>query len=144
MSAPISCRLEPIFTCRPEKLFILIGTNDLGLGISIEQTAANVDLMISRLCEQLPPESIFLQAVMPRARKFSTRIKALNARYREIALQHAIAYVDLFAHFDDGTGQLISRYTEDHLHLNGAGYLAWRERIGPLVLGTSSVTGENG
>ena len=126
-------RLEPVVAMKPDKLFLLIGTNDLNVGFTVEETAANLETLIARLRERLPACRIYLQSVMPAKRRLAQRIRALNARYREIAAKHGVPFIDLFPVFDDGTGQLRGEHTYDVLHLSGAGYIAWRDTIAPFV-----------
>lgn len=125
-------RLEPIIVLQPEKLFILIGTNDLTKGVDLLAIAQNVDQLIDRLKKETRCD-IYLQSVLPRAKKFSGRIKALNELYRNVATKHAVTFVDLLPFFDNGTGQLRSELTDDGLHLLGPGYDIWRKAIRDLV-----------
>jgi lysophospholipase L1-like esterase len=130
-------RLDSVVAIRPQKLFLLIGTNDLAVGIGIDAIAANVDRLVERLRRELPDCAVYVQGLMPRARSFASRIHALNQRYRDIAGQRGVTFIDLFPAFVDGTGQLRADYTTDDLHLGGAGYLAWREVLKPFVLDPS-------
>jgi hypothetical protein len=52
-----------------------------------EWIAANVRSLIGELRRRMPESTIVLQSVMPRHRKFATRIVELNALYEEIALE---------------------------------------------------------
>lgn len=127
-------RLEPIIALQPKKLFILIGTNDLTKGVELPTIAQNVDQLIARLKQETSSE-IYLQSVLPRARKFAERIKSLNELYRTVAAKHAVQFVDLFPLFDNGAGQLRAELTDDELHLLGPGYDIWRKAIRDLVSG---------
>ncbi|PTU31874.1 GDSL-type esterase/lipase family protein [Stenotrophobium rhamnosiphilum] len=127
-------RLGPIVSIKPHKIFILIGTNDLATKIKIEEIAANVAQLVDELVRALPDCKIYLQTVLPRANKFTARVKALNALYAEIAKQRRIELIDLFPLFDDGTGAIRKEVTNDKLHLMGPGYKIWRDAIEPLVL----------
>lgn len=127
-------RTAPVVTLKPSKIFILIGTNDLGVGIDIEEIASNIAALVDRFRSELPDCRIHLQSVMPRQRRFATKVKELNARLRAIADQRQVRYIDLCPALDDGTGQLKAAYTTDQLHLNGAGYVAWCEQLKPFLL----------
>ncbi len=126
--------LEPIVRIKPTKLFLLIGTNDLAAGFSADEIAANVTAILDELRRSLPDCKLHLQGIIPRQRKFSARIHALNARYRKLAADRGIAFIDLFPLFDDGTGQLRKELTYDGLHLMGNGYGIWRDAIAAHVL----------
>jgi len=41
--------------------------------------------------------------------------------------QPNLIYVNLYDAFTDAEGKLDARYTNDGLHLTGAGYLRWKE-----------------
>lgn len=126
-------RLKPIVALRPGKLFLLIGTNDLALGFSPLAISANVEQLIDRLRKELPDCKLHIQGVMPRQKKFAARIHELNALYRKLAESRGITYIDLSPGFDDGSGRLRTELTEDNLHLNGAGYIVWRDLLRPFI-----------
>ncbi|MES2684247.1 MAG: GDSL-type esterase/lipase family protein [Pseudomonadota bacterium] len=129
-------RLEPVIRIRPQKLFLLIGTNDLASGLSVEAISRNVATLLDTLATRLPDCRLHLQAALPRQRKFAARIRALNARYAAMAAQRGIAFIDLYPLFDDGTGELKKELTYDRLHLMGAGYVIWRDALRPYVDGS--------
>lgn len=126
-------RLDPIVRLKPDKIFILIGTNDLASGLTSAEIASNVDSLLGQLRAALPDAALHLQGVMPRARKYAGRIRTLNAAYRDLARKHAATFIDLFSVFDDGSGEMDARCTLDRLHLNGAGYVRWRETLSAYV-----------
>ncbi len=128
-------RLEPIVRIQPAKLFLLIGTNDLALGFSVAEIAANVATLLDKLHRTLPGCKLHLQSALPRQRKFAERIKALNVRYKALAAERGIAFIDLYPLFDDGSGQLRKELTYDNLHLMGKGYGIWRDAIAAQVVG---------
>ncbi len=126
-------RLAPLISIKPTKVFLLIGTNDLGQGIDQDTIVDNVGKILDQLAAALPDCKIHLQTVVPRAARFASRIKSLNARYAEIAQQRGVTLIDLFPVFDNGKGQMRKELTYDDLHLNGAGYVAWRDTLQPHV-----------
>lgn len=127
-------RLDPLISIRPEKVFLLIGSNDIAAARRIEDIAADVEAIVERLQAALPGCPIHLQTVMPRARKMVERIRALNLRYQQIAARRGIGFIDLFPALDDGKGMLKKEFTYDAIHLTGAGYEVWRQLLAPHVL----------
>ncbi|HEY1077110.1 MAG TPA: GDSL-type esterase/lipase family protein [Fontimonas sp.] len=127
-------RMEPVIRMRPTKLFLLIGTNDLAGGFTVDEIATNVATLLDELHRALPQCRLHLQSVLPRQRKFAARIAALNERYRKLAAERGIAFIDLYPQFDDGSGELRKELTYDRLHLTGSGYGVWRDAIAPAVL----------
>jgi lysophospholipase L1-like esterase len=128
-------RLQPVIRARPSKLFLLIGTNDLGWGIDEDRIVANVARILDQLRAGLPDCTLYLQTVLPRDASFTTRIQALNRRYAALARERGIALLDLFTEFDDGSGRLRRDLTGDDLHLLEAGYAVWRDAIAQYVNG---------
>ena len=126
-------RLDPLVRLKPGKIFILIGTNDLASGLTQAEIASNVGSLLARLRAALPDSALYLQSVMPRARKYAARVRALNAAYRDLASQHSATFIDLFPTFDDGTGEMDAGCSSDRLHLNGKGYARWREVLAPYI-----------
>jgi lysophospholipase L1-like esterase len=118
---------------RGKVVCVLIGTNDLGYGMPMEKIAANVRSMIAQLRRRMPESTIVLQSVMPRQRKFASRIAELNGLFEEIAHDEGATYVDLWPALGDGTGGLRADYTSDKLHLNGIGDAAWVDVLSPVI-----------
>ena len=112
---------------------VLIGTNDLGYGIRIENIEANVRSLIGELRRRMPESTIVLQSVMPRQRKYASRIAELNVLIKKIAMDLGATYVDLWPALSDGRGGLRPDFTPDMLHLNGLGYAAWVDTLSPIT-----------
>ena len=53
-------RLDPIINGHPKKLFLMIGTNDLAVGIAPEEVAANVEKLLDRFAEESPWTKIYV------------------------------------------------------------------------------------
>lgn len=143
ISMGIYDRLEPIIKGKPEKVFLLIGINDLARGISVDSVATNVARIIDRLQAETPATKIYLQSVLPvtdEKNMFTNHtarredIVPLNIRYRQIAADKNITYIDLYSGFiDPATGKMNLAYSNDGLHLLGAGYLKWVDIVKPYV-----------
>ena len=56
-------RLDPIINGHPKKLFLMIGTNDLAVGIAPEEVAANVEKLLDRFAEESPWTKIYVQSI---------------------------------------------------------------------------------
>lgn len=143
ISMGIYDRLQPIIKGKPEKVFLMIGINDLARGISVDSVATNVARIIDRLQAETPATKIYLQSVLPvtdEKNMFTSHtarredIAPLNTRYRQIAADKNITYVDLYSGFvDPATGKMNLTYSNDGLHLLGAGYLKWAHIVKPYV-----------
>lgn len=133
-SAGVLARLEPVTAGRPAKVFVMIGTNDLTEGVAEETIGSNVQEIVARIAAASPGTEIFVQSVLPRARRDRARVASLNRRLRS-AVVGAAVWIDLHPHFVDDDGSIRDTYSDDDLHLRDEGYEAWRDVIAPFVLG---------
>ena len=129
-------RLDEVIRHRPRKLFLMIGTNDIGFGLDTQTIVRNIESILSQVKEQSPSTEIFVQSVLPvnisASSPFPHNNKGILRLNEQIKRQCAglkIEYIDLHAHFLDADGNLRSELTNDGLHLLGAGYLLWKELI---------------
>lgn len=127
-------RLDEVTESRPLKIFIMIGTNDLAYGKSVEYIIENYKKIILRITGSTPGTKIYIQSVIPTddavhyTRK-NNDIIAVNDRLREIAAASGLTYIDLFSLFCLENNKLNPEYSIDGLHLNGKGYEVWKEAI---------------
>ncbi|MFE1665741.1 GDSL-type esterase/lipase family protein [Microbacterium sp. P02] len=129
----VLARLSSAVAGAPARVFILIGTNDLSWKVSPDVIVGRVTQILDGIRGASPTTEIFLQSVMPRNAKFHDRITDLNRRYRHLAQEQHVTYLDLWPALADSDGALTSHFTLDGLHLNGAGYRAWSAVLRPLV-----------
>lgn len=136
-------RLPSLLKGRPKKIFLMIGVNDLAQGIAIDTIARNIEAIVAEIQTKSPQTKIYLQSVLPLSNemkmfsnhtKRSADVVPLNDLLKKIATARQITYVDLYTHFvNPETGMLNLRYSNDGLHLMGAGYLHWATLIKPFV-----------
>lgn len=127
-------RLQQVSRAEPAKVFLLIGTNDLFLGVSEDEIVGNITEILDRLKQETPDTEVYLQSVLPRAPSYRADIEALNQRLAEVALEHGSAWVDLYPAFlDPETGGIRAELSNDELHLLGPGYALWKEQIDAQV-----------
>jgi lysophospholipase L1-like esterase len=121
----------------PAAVFLLIGTNDFRMGVVADEIVANVRQIIVSIQANNAQTRIFVQSIMPRESKLRSGVTALNVRLADVAAQSGVEWIDLWPALADGNGGLKADYTLDHLHLTGAGYVAWVEVLRPLLEGTA-------
>lgn len=132
-------RLDDIVAFQPQKLFIMIGINDLLKGLAAERILANYRKIIELVQERSPNTKLYLQSVLPvkqslyYGKKTNDEIQKLNDQLLFLSRELNVEFIDLHAQFVDPTGQLNSRYSRDGLHLNGSGYLLWKNAIEKYV-----------
>lgn len=124
-------RLDPILAGHPRKLFLLIGTNDLGTEVPQETILANYETLLDRLARETPSTRVYVQSVLPRAVEYRERVERLNEALRAIASARGLTYVDLYASFLAEDGSLRDELTFDEIHLTGAGYREWARLLEP-------------
>ena len=119
----------------PLAVFLLIGTNDLTSGVSLQQITANVRALLAEIERRAPGTPVVVQSAMPRTPRFRDDLRLLNRAYRQLVDSSGenVEYLDLWPALADDHGDLRTEYTEDRLHLNGPGYAAWVDVLRPLV-----------
>lgn len=120
----------------PLAVFLLIGTNDLSVGIPEDEILRNLrDTLreIGRHTERCP---VYVQSVMPRTAAYGERISRLNQRLEQLCEGDfpSAHFVDLWRALATPEGILRPEFSLDKLHLNADGYRSWVERIRPHVL----------
>ncbi len=125
-------RIDAIVQAQPEKLLVLIGTNDLRFGTSASDIVANVQKLIELTRAASPGTEIYVQSLLPRSAEFRASIKMLNQQL-EAAIGDSAVWINLYPDFVDEDGSISNTFSNDELHLNGRGYLAWRDRIRPFL-----------
>jgi lysophospholipase L1-like esterase len=134
-------RLDEVTEGHPEKLFILIGINDIARNIPDSVILANYRKMIHRVQSASPGTKIYFQSVLPVNNSYPTRnhfnkdahIAAVNAGLQKICMEYRVTLIDIHPRFLDGEGRLDKQFTYDGLHLNAAGYRHWAEILKPYI-----------
>lgn len=135
-------RLAQVTSGHPDKIFLLIGINDVSHGHSVDKLSERYERLVRKIREQSPDTKLYIQSVMPINNDFrrykglagrEKTIPAFNERIRRIASDNNAIYIDLWPALADHNGKLNKQYTNDGLHLNGAGYRAWTRAIESFV-----------
>ncbi|WP_430809650.1 MULTISPECIES: GDSL-type esterase/lipase family protein [unclassified Carboxylicivirga] len=136
-------RLDEITESKPAKVFILIGVNDLARGISNDTIVANITKIARQIRTDSPKTKVFIQSILPvnpDFKKFSGHcsktddILWINKQLKTVCKRHEYSYVDLFSRFKNADDNFMNpAYTNDGLHLTGAGYKLWGSIVKPLT-----------
>lgn len=129
VSAEILDNIETFIAARPQNVFLMIGTNDLAIGIKPEQVAANVRQMLLRFKSELPETKVYVQSILPSAvggRDLKTE-EIANELLRKAAEECGAEYIDLW----DSMRGIVEDKTisTDGLHLTAAGYGIWCKEL---------------
>lgn len=136
-------RLSTVTKGKPAKIFLLIGTNDLSRGKSVDEVAKNVEKIVERVKRESPATKLYVQSVFPVNPKFNKflghmnrqkDIAVLNAKIKAVAARHGVKYIDVYKSLvTPSTDVMNPEYTNDGLHLLGKGYLKWVEVLKPYL-----------
>lgn len=130
-------RINNIVESKPQKLFLMIGINDLSQGRKVEDVLNSYKVILKTLQEQTPKTKVFIQSLLPvntqsfpnRNPELTEKVIKVNATLKELAKEFSFQYIDLYSSFLDSNNQLDAQYTEDGVHLKGQGYLIWKKII---------------
>lgn len=116
-----------------ERIYLMLGINELGYPSStvIRQYSAIVD----RIQALQPNARLVLEANLHVTKKKSDsdptygngKLNALNNAIYQIAVDKGCGYVDVNGLFDDGQGNLDSKYSVDNAHIMGKYYTVWAQ-----------------
>jgi len=130
----VLARLDEVTEGRPEKIFLMIGTNDLARGKTPIEVRDKIAEVIDAVNSRSPRTTICLQSVLPTDESNVDRyrnelITLLNVELRRLAAATGVVWIDLAPVFKDDNGILRGDLSEDGLHLNGKGYELWLSLI---------------
>lgn len=132
-------RLSEITESKPDKLFIMIGVNDLRHDVSIEDIIKNYQSIVEKINSDSPLTKIYIQSVLPvndligKPKTTSEEVVKLNTKIENLASQFKIPFINIFESLVDEEGRLDKKYSEDGLHINGEGYSVWKSIIEKYV-----------
>jgi len=132
-------RLNEVISSKPLKVFLMVGTNDLARGKSIEYVIKGTREIISKIQQQSKNTKIYLQSILPVnpkvGKKFSghksnqQKIIEANKQLQQLAKTLHVTYIDLHQAMRNRAKHLKPKFTYDGLHLSEKGYLKWKRVI---------------
>lgn len=127
----VLARLDEVIARKPKIVFLMIGINDLFLGVRPQVIAQHVRSVVARL--NANGAHVVLQSTLPVTDnvKINAQVQELNALLRQVP---GVTFVDLHPLLAP-SGALLADYTWDGIHLNGVAYLIWRDTIASKVGG---------
>lgn len=134
-------RVEGIMQGCPDKLFLMVGINDVSHNITAQNVACSIIALVDYLHKLSPETRIYVHSLLPfnsavyyasLAGKESD-VLHINRLLREAVEEFGYTYIDLFSHFVTPDGMLNTEYSNDGLHLSGSGYALWAELLQPYI-----------
>lgn len=118
-------RIDEVLELEPSKVFLLIGTNDLGYEyLSADEVIGNIEKIITSL-KGIP---LLIQSVypiienMPFTDAYSNEIvRVVNEGIKSLCDKYGLTYIDIAKLLLD-EGKLNADFTEDGVHINGKAY----------------------
>jgi lysophospholipase L1-like esterase len=134
----ILARLDDVTSSQPNKIFLLIGVNDLAYQ-PLPTISEKYEKIIATIRRDCPQTTLYCESVLPihnslrRNGMKNEDIRALNQSIEAIARQHQAVYIDVHSKFVDTEGALREAFSLDGIHLNGMGYLVMRDCLLPFL-----------
>ncbi|GBG97464.1 SGNH/GDSL hydrolase family protein [Lactococcus termiticola] len=126
-----------IFNLAPTKIFINIGTNDIGFGVPETEFLANYDKIMSDIAVKLPTCQVYVMRYYPintvdfgndddEKSLFKTRsnskFQSASDKIKNLAKKHNFNFINVNAGLSDEKGNLKKELTFDGAHMNPDGY----------------------
>ena len=131
----ILARLNEITFYEPEKLFLLIGINDLFHDAnSVEKVHENILKIVDEINSKSPDTEIFVQTVLPTTTEsLIPKITELNAVLKNSAFEKSYTFINLHQRFVLLDGKMNMDFSTDGVHLNDKGYEIWSEILSNIM-----------
>ena len=118
-----------------DQIVLLIGTNDIGKDIPMNEALDNLERVIQSIAREYPLSQIKLLSILLVNEgeeykqtvyiRTNEKIKEWNQAYEALASAYMqVDFLPIYDSLTDSKGQLQSAYTTDGLHLSVAGYQA--------------------
>ena len=123
-----------------DQIVLLIGTNDIGKDIPMNEALDNLEGVIQSLNRDYPLSQIKLVSILPVNEgeeykqtvyiRTNEKIREWNQAYEALASAYMqVDFLPIYDSLTDSEGQLQSAYTTDGLHLSVAGYQTLSEAL---------------
>ncbi|MFA6336038.1 MAG: GDSL-type esterase/lipase family protein, partial [Bacteroidales bacterium] len=130
-------RLDPIIQGEPKKIFLLIGINNLSRNYTVDSVLSGIGKIAEKITKGTPRTKLYIQSVFPVNDSFDSYSKhsskgelilELNKGLKKMCEEKGLTYIDVYpALKSKDSEKLDPAYTKDGLHLNGDGYMVWKE-----------------
>lgn len=131
----VTDRLDEVTESHPQKIFLMIGINDLQRGRTVNQILVDYENLIKLIIEKSPGTKLYIQSLLPTKRPNlkNTDIIDINKGLKEMSENLNLTYINLFDKFKTEVNEMNMDYSFEGLHPNGKGYLIWKEAIEEYV-----------
>lgn len=126
--------LESYIDSKPAKFFVMIGTNDISSGQSVDVTARRIQTIVRRVRLESPETYVYVQSILPRSSNPKPDYELCNTVMKQWIEQlndTKVNFVNLSEVCAGVNGN--SWWAYDGLHPRSVGYAAWTNHIEDLV-----------
>ncbi|MEN8226079.1 MAG: GDSL-type esterase/lipase family protein [Bacteroidota bacterium] len=134
-------RIDGIMANPADKIFLMIGINDIFNGYPKEDIIENLQLIIEEIQTQSIESELIIQNLLPvnehmlgSPNHLNKIIRHINENLKEHCQARGIINLNLYSSFLSGD-QLDRKYTTDGGHLSEEGYALWAEKIHAFLPG---------
>lgn len=129
--------MDAIAKRKPDRIYILLGSNDLLYGMDSEKFSSEYIEFIQHIKEKLPETKLYIQSIFPVSREVeskkpmlsNSRIDIFNKDLKKMAEQQGIGYIDISGLLKDASGIMNKDYTSDGIHVKYKFYSIWLDCI---------------
>jgi lysophospholipase L1-like esterase len=127
---------EDVLLLNPSAIVLLMGTNDIEVGIEPEAIGRNFEKIIAAIKARHPSVPVVLCRVLPSSgekKRPAELVKRVNELFENTVRGDAqITVLDTWTLFADAAGDARKEYFPDMLHLNASGYALWGAALRPV------------
>lgn len=126
---------------QPNKIFLMIGINDLKHNMPIATFLEKYQKLVSLLKGKYSSAEIYIESLLPINQSVgrvvlgermkntdNEEIMDVNSKLKDLAVKNQCTFIDLYPFFIED-GVLPEKYSLDGLHLNGQAILVWKDAI---------------
>lgn len=128
---------EDVLSLDPAAVVMLMGTNDLEIGLEPAVATENVKGILSAIKEHDPALPVVLCQVFPSSpekQRPKEKVQELNRLYADLVRGDAqVTLLDTWTLFAGEDGDADPRWFRDLLHLNAEGYDRWAAALRPVL-----------
>ncbi len=127
-------RLDTVENQHPQKIFLMIGINDIMHKLPLDTSMQNYKKILTQLSDSLPDCKIYVQSILPVNTSTgiaNSDVSAFNTELRQLCSDLALPYIDLYSLMVTKDNNFT--YTVDGVHPTGEGYAIWMDGITEYV-----------
>lgn len=124
-------RIDEVVDGHPKKIFLEVGTNDLG-STTVDSVFNKLKDLVGYIQDKTPKTAIYVNSILPFGTNNLSKIKTYNTMVSDYCIKHRITYINLYPLFV-GIDGLKPSLTIDGTHLKAYGYLIWSDYISKYI-----------